>query len=351
MGTPFPRRSLSVVLSSALAIATAAVITAAPAAAVPVSSAPATGVTSADGTRVVSVTEVPGVRRYDVTVYSPSMDRTVDLQVFRPADTSVPRSTVYLLNGASGGEDSGSNWPDQADVQGFFADKNVNVVIPRAGAFSYYTDWQRDDPELGRNKWTTFFTKELPPVLNESFGSTGKQSIAGISTSGSSVLMLAANAPTLYSSVAAFSGCARTSDELGQAYVKLVVEARGGGETVNMWGKPDDPDWAANDAVLQADRLPRIPYYITSGNGLPGFDENLQSPRINGNVSTLVDRIVLGGGIEAITNSCTHQLADRFSQLGIPATFDFRPNGTHSWAYWEEDLHNAWPMMRDSIGA
>ncbi|GGF97313.1 esterase [Rhodococcoides trifolii] len=351
MGSSVSRRILSIALSGALSLTAAAVISAAPAGADPVSSPPLSGITASDGTRVVSVTPVPGVRRFDVTVYSPSMDRTVDLQVFRPADTSVPRSTVYLLNGASGGEDSGSNWPDQADVQGFFADKNVNVVIPRAGAFSYYTDWKSDDPELGRNKWTTFFTKELPPVLNDSLGATGKQSIAGISTSGSSVLMLAANAPTLYSSVAAFSGCARTSDELGQAYVKLVVEARGGGETVNMWGKTDDPDWAANDAVLQADRLPRIPYYIATGNGLPGFDENLQSPRINGNVSTLVDRVVLGGGIEAITNACTHQLADRFSQLGIPATFDFRDNGTHSWAYWEDDLHKAWPMLRDSIGA
>ncbi|GAA3184792.1 hypothetical protein GCM10020255_080840 [Rhodococcus baikonurensis] len=74
-----------------------------------------------------------------------------------PADTSAPRPTLYLLNGAGGGEDS-ATWEGRTDVLDFFADKNVNVVTPLEGAFSYYTDWQKDDPVLGRNKWQTFLT-------------------------------------------------------------------------------------------------------------------------------------------------------------------------------------------------
>ena len=77
----------------------------------------------------------------------------------------------------------------------------------------------------------------------------------------------------------------------------------------------------------------------------------MQSPKINGNVQTLIDRITVGGGIEAVTNACTHLLANRMNQLGIPATFDFAPGGTHSWAYWDKNLRDSWPMLGSSIGA
>ncbi|MDQ1200273.1 alpha/beta hydrolase family protein [Rhodococcus sp. SORGH_AS_0303] len=311
--------------------------------------APIAAVETGSGARVESV-EFVGGQQYLVTVYSPSMDRSVPLQVFRPADTSAPRPTYYLLNGASGGEDPSSNWPDQADVSTFFADKNVNVVVPKAGAFSYYTDWVADDPELGRNKWETFLLDELPPLMNRSLGTTGTQAVGGISMAASAVLMLAADRPGFYSAVASFSGCAGTSDDLGRAFVKLVVEARGGGDTENMWGPDDGPEWAANDALLNADKLRGTPLYVTTGSGLPGFDETLQSARIAGDVPALINRVVVGGGIESITNTCTRTFAERLAQLGIPATVKFRDNGTHSWAYWQEDLHESWPMVAASLG-
>ncbi len=42
-------------------------------------------------------------------VYSESMDRVVPVRVLLPADTSRPRPTLYLLNGAGGGE-TGATW-------------------------------------------------------------------------------------------------------------------------------------------------------------------------------------------------------------------------------------------------
>ena len=60
---------------------------------------------------------------------------------------------------------------------------------------------------------------------------------------------------------------------------------------------------------------------------------------------------VVGGIIESAVNGCTHGLADRLNALGIPATFDFKPTGTHSWGYWQDDLHNSWPMIAGSMGA
>ena len=282
-------------------------------------------------------------------VYSAAMDRVIPVQVIRPADTGTPRPVLYLLNGAGGGEDS-ATWQRQTDVMKFFADKNVNVVTPVGGAFSYYTDWERDDPELGRNKWTTFLTRELPPIVDAAFGTTGVNSIAGISMAGTSVLNLAIDAPGLYRSVGAYSGCAETSTDPGQFYVRTVVESRGGADATNMWGPFDGPGWVENDPVVNAEKLRGLQMWISSGTGLPGAYENYANPRVGDSPVALANQVVLGGLIEAAVNQCTHVLQDRLAALGIPATFDFRPDGTHSWGYWQDDLHESWPMIASSIG-
>lgn len=47
---------------------------------------------------------------------------------------------------------------------------------------------------------------------------------------------------------------------------------------------------------------------------------------------------------------CTRQLADRLAQLGIPATVNRRPTGTHSWPYWADELPRSWPTMAAGLG-
>ncbi|WP_072690673.1 alpha/beta hydrolase [Rhodococcus marinonascens] len=288
-------------------------------------------------------------REWKMRVYSASMDRVIPLQVITPADTSEPAPTLYLLNGAGGGEDSAS-WQVNTDMVGFFADKNVNVVSPMQGAFSYYTDWEKPDPELGVNKWTTFLTEELPPVVDETLGTNGVNSIAGISMAGSSVLSLAQSAPDLYEGVGAYSGCATTSNGPGRAYVNLVVESRGGGDTENMWGPEGGQGWLDNDPYVNAEKLRGLDIWVSSGTGLPGPGDRLDAPAIDGDTAALANQIILGGVIEAATNQCTHALARKLKELDIPANFDFRPTGTHSWSYWEEDLHKSWPMLAESMG-
>ncbi|WP_067699430.1 alpha/beta hydrolase [Nocardia jejuensis] len=288
-----------------------------------------------------------GQREQILHVYSESMDRVIMLQVITPFDRSEPRPTLYLLNGAGGGEDV-ANWHRQTDIVQFFADKNVNVVTPLGGAFSYYTDWQRDDPKLGRNKWTTFLTRELPPIIDEALGTSGVNAIGGISMAASSVLNLAIAAPDRYRAVASYSGCASTTDQLSRSYIKLVLE-RGDADPRNMWGEDDDPDWARNDAVLHADQLRGKTLYISSSSGLPGSEDTLANPLVGGQAGTLANQIVLGGVIEAATNLCTHRLADRLNELGIPADIEFRPTGTHSWRYWQDALHQSWPSIEAAI--
>lgn len=306
-------------------------------------------VASAEPVSFISRIEVESARTVIAHVYSASMDRVVRLRVRTPADTGEPRPTLYLLNGAGGG-DGQATWDARTDVDEFFADKNVNVVTPLDGSFTYYTDWERDDPALGRNKWTTFLTQELPPIIDEQFRTSGVNAIAGLSMSGTSVLSLAIAAPTLYRAVGAYSGCAETSTELGQLYVRTVVESRGEADAENMWGPVDGPGWAANDPYVNADKLRGIDLYISSATGLPGPHENLGARSVENDPGLLLNQIVVGGVIEAAVDACTHRLAARLDELGIPARFEFRSRGTHSWGYWQDDLHNSWPMIARAVG-
>ncbi|MBY4129514.1 esterase family protein [Rhodococcus fascians] len=296
-----------------------------------------------------SVMGVEGVgdRRDVVHVHSAAMDRDVVVDVFRAETPDAP--TLYLLNGAAGG-DGGSSWFDQTDIAGYFGDKNVNVVVPRGGAASYYTDWLHDDPVLGRNMWSTFLGRELPPLMDDLLGGNGINSVAGISMAGTSVLQLAIAHPGVYRSVASYSGCARTSDPVGSMYVRSVVEARGGGSTANMWGPPGSADWIANDPYVNAEGLRGVAVYISSGTGAPGAFDVPGAPGIGSDYSKLAQQVAVGAVIEATTDSCSRQMQQRLEELNIPATYHFRPNGTHSWAYWQQDLHDSWSVIAPSLG-
>ncbi|QLY33355.1 alpha/beta hydrolase [Nocardia huaxiensis] len=316
------------------------------ASATPVPTVQAAG-TSADGSYIASTTST-GDRTLKLQVYSAAMRKNIEIDVQLAADTSAPRPVLYLLNGAGGGEDS-ATWQKQTDVLSFLKDKDVNVVQPVGGQFSYYTDWRAPDPKLGVNMWKTFLTEELPPLIDKALNTNGLNAIAGLSMAGTSVLQLPIAAPGLYKSVAAYSGCAQISDPIGYNFVNTVVAA-GGGNSENMYGPQGDPMWAANDPYVHAEGLRGVNLYISSGSGLPGRWDTLDGPHTLPGPGGYANQVLLGGGIEAATNYCTRNMQAKLNQLGIPATFDFQPTGTHSWGYWQDDLEKSWPVLAEGLG-
>ncbi|MFC4126043.1 alpha/beta hydrolase [Nocardia rhizosphaerae] len=280
----------------------------------------------------------------DIGVYSPAMDIVSRVRVLRAADPEAPAPTLYLLNGVGGGSDG--NWLDRTDVVEFFAGRQVNVVIPFGGAGSYFADWRAVDPVLGKQRWTTFLTRELPPVIDSAFGGNGANAIAGLSMAGTSVFQLALAAPGMYRAIGSYSGCVRTSDPRGQAIVSAVVGSRLG-NVANMWGPPTDPAWSAHDPYLHAEAFRGTEVYLSSGNGLPGPFDTIHAA--DGDPVQLTTQLLFGATLEAVTSVCTRQLSDRLQALGIPATVDLRPYGTHSWGYWEDDLHKSWPLFEAAL--
>ena len=280
----------------------------------------------------------------EVWAGSVSMDRAVPLVWIRPkgAERFAPRPTLYVLNGADGGEGRAS-WLYQTDIIDFFSDKDVNVVIVQAGEFSYYTDWVDPNTALGAQTWETFLTKELPESLEAKIGATGKRGIVGMSMSATSVLNFAQHSPDLYDGVGSFSGCAQTSDEIGAQAIKLVLDRKGvTGE--QMWGPRPSERWTANDPLVNAEKLRGQEMYISNGTGLWGEWDTTAHPAVD-HESQLIAQRTTGSAIEGGTNFCTNVFKAKLDSLGIDAHWDLGNAGTHSWGYWQDDLHDSWDQL------
>jgi diacylglycerol O-acyltransferase / trehalose O-mycolyltransferase len=341
------RRASSLASAVASTLVACSALCAPGASAIPTSaSVAATDAVSKDHSRLTAI-EPMSNRRIRLEVYSAAMDHVYPVEVQLPADNSRPRPTLYLLSGAGGGVDDAS-WQAQSDVREFMADKNVNLVMPLGGKFSYYTNWDKDDPTLGRNEWRTYLGEELPPIIDKVLGTNGVNAIAGISTSATTVLDMPIAEPGLYKAVAAYSGCVQTSDPIGSRFVKVAV-AWGGGNAENMWGPAGSPQWRLNDPYLQAEKLRGLDIYMSSGNGLPGRYDVLNGPHAQPGPGGLANQILIGGLIESATNYCTHNMKTRLDSLGIPATYDFTA-GTHSWGYWQDEFKRSWPVLARGLG-
>ena len=304
-----------------------------------------------------NVVKEKGDRVQEVTVYSPSMDRKIPVVTIKADQSAGPRPTLYLLNGAGGGEQS-ANWIAQTDALDFYLEKNINVVIPMRGAFSYYTDWNETPADSkylkGPQKWETFLINELPGPIEKHLGANGKRGIAGMSMSGTSSLLLAAHNPGFYDATGSFSGCAETNSPMGRAAVGLTVN-RAGAHPDQIWGPTGSKRSLENDALLQAEFLRGTEIYVSNATGLIGQRETLQGLREQGipeqalsaNQANLA---IAGGGIEAVTNACTHRFVAKLNHLGIPVDHHRPATGTHTWSYWQDDLRTSWPTFSRAFG-
>ncbi|GAA5092266.1 alpha/beta hydrolase [Nocardia iowensis] len=294
-------------------------------------------------TGLLSIESV-GPQRDHLRISSAAMRRVIEVDVLRGTG-SAPRPTLYLLDGVDGEATSG--WLTKGGAAEFFADKPVDVVLTSGGTGSMYSDWVRHDTALGLNRWETFLTDELPPIVESLLKSSGRRAIAGVSMGAQAAMMLAARHPGRYHAVAGMSGCYSTADPLGRAVTTITVASRGG-NVENLWGPPASPEWAAHDSLLGAAALRGTAIYLSAATGVPtGADlvAIAQSP-------TIVDALRLAGGgaaLEAGARSCTERFAGRLAELNIPATVEYGPEGMHTWPDFEAELPRAWQVLAKAL--
>lgn len=277
--------------------------------------------------------------RYQVE--SPALRRAVTVDVLVPANNSVKSPTLYMLDGVSA-SDNRSGWMKQGDGPAFFADKDVNVVMLNGGRSSLYTDWNEIDPVLGLNKWETFITKELPPLIDNALNTNGVNAIAGNSMGAQSAVMLAQRNPALYTGVAAFSGCYSTTDSEGRIAVQMTASHQSG-DPANIWGEFGNEEWKAHDSVINAEALRGKQIYLSAANGMAGEHEDPEA-------EDYLNTVTVGGAIEVVSNRCTRTMEDRLDYLDIAATVTYEPAGVHAWPYWKDQLPKAWPTLATALG-
>lgn len=292
-------------------------------------------------------------RLQEVVAHSPSMDRDIPMVLIKAAEPDRP--TLYLLNGAGGGEQSGTDWVTQTNAVDFYLEKNINVVIPMAGKFSYYTDWVEENANLGgKQTWETFLTKELPGPIENFLQANNNRAIAGMSMSATSALLLAQHNQGFYDAVGAFSGCASTSDLASNSFIRITVN-RGKATPEQMWGPVGGDLNRYNDALINAENLRGSEIYLSNGSGLMGMTDSVTGLQergysLNAAVRGATTLTVEGGLIEGATNVCTHAMASKLKALNIPADVEFRNTGVHTWTYWEKDLADSWPTIARGLG-
>lgn len=272
--------------------------------------------------------------RWDkVSVFSPSMNKVVVNDVYKAAAPGAP--TFYLLPGIDGGDDiagtgiapGAKSWFGMTDIQGFFADKNVNVVSPLGGQFSWYTNWVADPSR----QYQTYMTQELPPLINEEYNTNGKNAVGGLSATGGTAVDYAVQAPGLYQGVGSYSGFLTPSDNAGQVALTL---SSGGASADAMWGPQGGPLWVAHDPSKNVEKLRGVAVYVAaSASGNPGVVDRLP-PNFGPNIT--------GGFIERIVADSTRVFADRAAAAGVPVTYVVRPDGSHTWGLFESEMQESW---------
>jgi diacylglycerol O-acyltransferase / trehalose O-mycolyltransferase len=291
----------------------------------------------AGGSATASAFSRPGLPVEYLQVPSPSMGRDIKIQF----QGGGPHA-VYLLDGLRA-QDDFNGWDINTNAFEWYYESGLSVVMPVGGQSSFYSDWYQ--PAKGKDgtftyKWETFLTQELPQWLdaNEGVSQTGNAAV-GLSMAGSASLNLATWHPNEFTYAASLSGFLNPSEGWWPMLIGLAMNDAGGFSATDMWGPSSDPAWARNDPMVNIPRLVanNTRVWIYCGNGTPNE---------------------LGGGdlpatfLEGFTLRTNQTFRDNYIAAGgTNGVFNFPDAGTHSWAYWGQQLQAMKPDLQRVLGA
>jgi diacylglycerol O-acyltransferase / trehalose O-mycolyltransferase len=268
----------------------------------------------------------------DLTIESPGVGGQVKARLLLPAHYQSQKTrlwpVLYLLHGCC---DTYVSWTRSTDVEELAQRSDVLVVMPDGGKAGFYSDWQPGP------RWETFHTSELPSLLAQQYRASTVAAVAGVSMGGLGALDYAARRPGMFRVAASFSGIVdtRLSTAESQNYLGLIQSQ--GENPLALWGDPDAnvDTWKQHNPYDLAPQLKGVRLFISAGNGLPGPLDPAGATR---------------DSIETAIGAENRALARRVQQLGLNPQIDLYGQGTHSWVYWQRELHRAWPLISDGLG-
>lgn len=297
----------------------------------------------------VSVEKVQWLTERHVKVFINSAampGEPIAVQLLLPRDWNQNRDrefpAVWHLDGMRA-RDDWSGWTLETNIERYYADKNVLVVMPVGGEASFYTNW--NEPDNGKNyQWESFLLDELPHVLEQGWRANDQRAIVGLSMGGTAAMNLATHRPEMFDFVGSFSGYLDTSSVgMPQAIHRAMQEA-GGYNAWRMWGPANSPRWRENDPKRNVGKLAGTSMYISAGSGNTGeWDRpSTSNPRFPDNPAAF--------GLEALSRMTSETFVQYARREGVDVTARFRDSGTHSWPYWQFEMSQAFPQMADALG-
>jgi diacylglycerol O-acyltransferase / trehalose O-mycolyltransferase len=265
-----------------------------------------------------------GPRIVDLNIRSPALGTTAMVRLLTPDGWAQRASArwpvLYLLHGCC---DSYESWTRSTGIETWPQLRDILVVMPEAGAVGFYSDWRRGPG------WETFHLGELRRLLERDYGAGSRRAVAGLSMGGLGALSYPARHPDLFRAAASFSGVLHPLQDSG---FMLGLFSGYTPDPRAIWGDPvrNRATWAGHDPTALAGKLPRIPLFVSAGNGRPGpLDEGGQG----------VDPI------EARVMWESRAFVRRLRELDVPVRAEFYGAGTHAWPYWERELRHALPLL------
>jgi S-formylglutathione hydrolase FrmB len=289
------------------------------------------------GAWVTSVRELDD-RTLDLTVRSKAMQGSVPVRVILPKSwKSDRRRTFPALYMLHGGGDDYTSWTRETDLEELAENSEALVVMPEAGRFGYYSDWY-----VGTPRWETFHTVELVRLMERQFRAGSTRAVVGLSIGGFGALNYTARHPGLFRYAASMSSYVDLDDPVVR-FLLDIGSARDGTDLNDVWGDPKEHEdiWRAHSPAARPDAFRGTKVFLSSGNGMPGPLDQGHEPSV----------VLVGAAAEMAFPTSMKKFAASLRSVGVDVTTHFYAPGTHSWPYWQRELHLIWPTVMEELGA
>ncbi|GCB49293.1 hypothetical protein SNL152K_6627 [Streptomyces sp. NL15-2K] len=234
-----------------------------------------------------------------------------------------------------GGEDNYTSWTRETDVEALSKNSDVLIVMPDGGKSGYYSDWLAGTP-----RWETFHTSELVRLMEKEYRAGPSRAIMGLSMGGFGALNYSARHPGMFRYVAAISSYTDLDDPL----VRLIIgvsSMREGTDIKQVWGDPveDAEVWQAHNPAAMPRSFRGMRVHLSVGNGMPGPMDQGHSLGV----------LLAGVAGEAVLPEQIKRFASALYSEGVEVSAHIYSPGTHSWPYWQKELHSIWPTVMESL--
>jgi S-formylglutathione hydrolase FrmB len=293
------------------------------------------------GARITDV-KWHGKRQADVSIASPALGSTQRVRVLLPRSWSATANRTWpVVHAYHGGSDTFISWTRSTNIEQLAAKYDVLVAMPE-GANGSYADWYNGG-KGGTPRWETFHTQEVRQILERNFRAAGQRAAMGISSGAQGAITYAGRHPGMFQYAGGFSGVMSMLSP-GIPALLSYINARPGQDqsSAAIWGDPmfDRANWVAHDPYHLAPNMRGTKIHVSSGNGSEGpLDKVGYAPW---------DLRYLS---ESQVYRTTREFASRAKSSGVPITTHFYGAGSHSWPYWQREMHLVWPKMMSTIGA